>query len=70
MKPNLDIIRDNGITAEILNILTNSHSIYFNAKGLRFELYRKHGFSLRGRPPSNLNIYNDWKKNQSPFLSI
>jgi len=59
MEPSLDFLKNNGITNDIFDILINSRSIYFNAKGLRFELFRKYGVSLRGRPPSSINVYNN-----------
>jgi len=52
-------VKKNGITNDILDILINSYSLYFNTKGLRYELYRKHGIILRGRPPLGMNVYND-----------
>jgi len=52
-------IFNNGITSEIIDLITNWNSPYFNTKGLRFEFFRKNGVLLRGRHPEGENIYND-----------
>lgn len=59
MLKDVEQFRTCGITSEILDVLKNLNSIYFNAKGIRFELFKMCGIILRGRPPAQNNVYND-----------
>lgn len=45
------------ITSSVLNIISDCS--YFNAKKIRYELYKKYGFTLRGRPSSQIDVSND-----------
>ena len=53
MISDIENIKNRGITADVLHIIKENKSPYFNAKSIKFELFKKHGISLRGRPSSN-----------------
>lgn len=47
------------ITFSVLEIISNSTCIYFNAKKIRHDLYKQFGIDLRGRPSSQIDVCND-----------
>ncbi len=59
MEHPIENVIKNGVTSEILAIIKNSKSSFFNPRSIRFELFSKYGLSLRGRPRDDMNIYND-----------
>jgi len=52
-------IQTSNLTSEILDILNCSKNLFFSAKSVRFEYFKRNGVLLRGRSNSYNNIYND-----------
>ena len=52
-----DYIINADITPSVLDIISDCP--YFNAKKIRYGLYKKYGITLRGRPSNQIDVSND-----------
>ena len=54
-----DYIINGDITLSVLEMISDSKCLFFNAKKIRHGLYQKYGIELRGRPSNHTDVCND-----------